>query len=79
MKQVISLALLLVALNCLTLTQHADFTNILTLKFDYAPDENNPLTASSFAVSWNGVQLKEIFPKKKWIHAKKFTVTAKVG
>jgi len=79
MNQVLLLAAFLVALNCLTLTQHGSWSKNLVLKFDYAAKEGLPLYKNHFVVSWNGVQLAEIVAKDYYTNAVKFRVEAKVG
>lgn len=79
MNRVVLLTAFVVALHCLSLTQHAAWSNNLLLKFDYAADTALPLGKSTFVVSWNGVQLAEIVAKDKYTSAVKFNVTAKVG
>lgn len=79
MNRVVLLTAFVVALHCLSLTQHAAWSNNLILKFDYAAKDGVALSKNSFVVSWNGVQLAEIFAKDHYTSAVKFNVTGKVG
>ena len=69
MNKLLNLTLLLVAINCLTFSDHQakKLTNKLTLKFDYAPREGKPFETSAFIVYWNSKKIASITPKDNYV------------
>lgn len=82
MSKLVLLALLLVAISGISIIEeHAarKLPRRFKLKFDYAASEGVDPHKCSFTVSWNGRQLKEIFPKDHYVNSFLIFVYAHVG
>jgi hypothetical protein len=85
MKQTLSIALLLVAVTCLSLSHdHFDWKDYrhdahFTLKFDYAARNGVAFGSNSFTVSWNGQKILNHYPENYEIQAFSFNVEGHSG
>ena len=80
MKQAVVIALLIVALQCVSLCSHNQAqSSTLTLKFSFCPRDNIRYESLSFYVGWNGATVFDYTPEDYEIHHVTIKVQARVG
>jgi hypothetical protein len=80
MKQAIVLAILLVALNCMSLcSSHQALGNKWTLTFSYMARDNIRFDSCSFSVLWNAATIVDITPEDYLLHHHSIVVEGRVG
>lgn len=80
MKQAVVLALLLVALQCVSLcSTHNALTSGVTLKFSFCARDNIRFESVSFYVGWNGATVLDYTPEDYQIHHVTIKLDSRVG
>ncbi len=80
MKQILLVALLLVAIHSVSLCSHNQAqSSTLTLKFSFCPRDNIRFESLGFYVGWNGATVFDYTPEDYDIHHVTIKLNARVG